>query len=673
MPFGPWPGTTGGGSFPGYGAPGTIEGNSPSAGSEATVLRSDSLPGQNITAEWALPVSNAVPNTRFFALDGTNGNDNNQGWSDISAADAGAVAVKTAARFNQIVPVDGKGRNALLLINAGTYSEWASFASGRYGYNYLVIRATVTNATANSVAFSDSTTDQIMSGGVTATGMNASGYNPIAGATTRSIPCLQVGGGSPGFPAEVPISLPGGCRLRFDSNTSTVALRGFVSTVVKVSGGNTLEIAKLAPAVPGIADVFYLEMPGAIFTHVAAEGQNSDATIMAMVGLQTNGTVSGARGFYLSGGWNAAFCWNSGLGQFEFIRSLQCSLNSVYQYNAGSVDTGGACRSVGSIAVTSCAAFGVAIGTSPYGNGLSFVRTASVELPSSFVSTAGVDLDLTSNVATNESDPDSIGTSPVDAGLGFRAGRIIGPGQFAGLYLGASAFLGEIEFSGMGALPCIKVVKSGGTYFLNGLLSNGTAGGNADVGLDVTLAYGCVFVLTSAPTVTGTVGDVRLGGGQIITWASLFATGMTDSNGNRFISSNSSPLSVVGKFSGLLTQAEGAVFNYLSDSGIGEAIIPGTNQVDPNRYPTSLRLITRLRGCVPLGTPAGGAVTFTLYKNGVATAATCTIAASASAGTKASDLSHPILFLDGDDYDLRVNAGIIPNNIAVSAIVEGPS
>ena len=115
------------------------------------------------------------------------------------------------------------------------------------------------------------------------------------------------------------------------------------------------------------------------------------------------------------------------------------------------------------------------------------------------------------------------------------------------------------------------------------------------------------------------------------------------------------------------------MFSFLGDEGIGEAIVPAANQTDPSRYPTSMRVISRLRACVPLGNSAAvGGTTFTLYKNGVATAMTCNIPASSGAGTKAVDEAHPIVFADGDDFDVRVDSATIAAALAVSATLEGP-
>ena len=94
----------------------------------------------NAIANWPLPVSAAVPNTRWYALDVQTGDDSRAGCSDVSAAAAGQVAVRTAARLNALLLSTGNGRNCVVLVGVGIYNEWLSFASGRYGYNTLVIQ-----------------------------------------------------------------------------------------------------------------------------------------------------------------------------------------------------------------------------------------------------------------------------------------------------------------------------------------------------------------------------------------------------------------------------------------------------------------------------------------------------------------------------------------------------
>ena len=132
-------------------------------------------------------------------------------------------------------------------------------------------------------------------------------------------------------------------------------------------------------------------------------------------------------------------------------------------------------------------------------------------------------------------------------------------------------------------------------------------------------------------------------------------------------------VNIQAKFSGVVVQGEaGATVAYLGDIGNGEAVVPGANQVDPSRYPTSARVIKVLRVCAPLGNASGQTVNVTLYKNDVATTQTIAIPDGTVAGTKFVDNAHAITFADGDDFDLRCDvAAAMAANVAVTAVLEG--
>lgn len=132
---------------------------------------------------------------------------------------------------------------------------------------------------------------------------------------------------------------------------------------------------------------------------------------------------------------------------------------------------------------------------------------------------------------------------------------------------------------------------------------------------------------------------------------------------------------VAAVLSGELVQGEaGAAFTYLANIGNGEAVVPGANAVDPNLFPTSARLIQRLRAVVPEGNASGQAITVKLFKNGAATAQLVTFANGAAAGAEAVDAAHPITFADGDTFDVQVStaAGPMAVSVPVSVILEGP-
>jgi hypothetical protein len=119
---------------------------------------------------------------------------------------------------------------------------------------------------------------------------------------------------------------------------------------------------------------------------------------------------------------------------------------------------------------------------------------------------------------------------------------------------------------------------------------------------------------------------------------------------------------VVKSFSGILINSDspGEIFTFAADIG-GESAVPTTNQVDPILYPIVATTIGVLFGCVPQGAGTDSDLTFTLYKNGVATALTCTIPAASPAGTTAVDNNpaHAVAFGDGDKLDVRVS-GVAP-------------
>jgi len=252
-------------------------------------------------------------------------------------------------------------------------------------------------------------------------------------------------------------------------------------------------------------------------------------------------------------------------------------------------------------------------------------------------------------------------TVDIGATAALGAPRIVGPARLR--IISSQLTLGILAITNAGASAGAISLEGRCIVAFNGVVSG--SAGNTDVGLDLTLARNSVIILTTTPTVTGTAGDIRLAGGQIVTWAQAIATGIQDSAGNRIIGTAGVPPQAITKFSGSVVGAVGAVVSYLADTGPAVA-----NQIVPLRYPTSFRLATRLRATNLVNTSAN-AVTVTLYKNGVATTMVVSIPAASAANTKFVDIAHPILFLDGDDYDLRLDDGAdVAGIVSVSAALE---
>jgi hypothetical protein len=133
---------------------------------------------------------------------------------------------------------------------------------------------------------------------------------------------------------------------------------------------------------------------------------------------------------------------------------------------------------------------------------------------------------------------------------------------------------------------------------------------------------------------------------------------------------------VVAVFSGLLIDSEtpGTVLTFASNRGYEADSGAPNNQVDPIRAAIPATKVGILYGTVPQGSPVASAITFTVYKNGVATALTCTVPAGSPAGTSAVDNNpaHAVAFADSNELDVRVSgvapmAGNVPYSGSVSS------
>lgn len=620
------------------------------------------------------PANWPVANMRVYAIDGAAGNDANKGFADpvsasqadfqTASAAAGAVALQTFAGLAKIFPREGDGRQVCIIIAAGTYVGGLDvFLAGVDGYvdGCPLVRGTSTNATAASVAFSSSDGDRTFIGCVTATGMNAPGYNPTGAATTTSLPCLKVGGAAPGFTPSS-LAIPMGLRIRFDSATATAALQNQCVPVAEITAANTLVPSLPLNAVPGITDVFYLEQPGVICAGYTLDGENlAGPAILVGVptGTQVNGIASTGTVRVSAGLKTFAMCtaaaFQSGGGINAPATAFGSQTSPFYNDPFNTWFCGGGLRVTGNVNYYS----------GNFKQQYSLVSTGTI-----FVQLAAglnyIDGSACSRLLIEKSALGAVLSSFIgsDSDLGASGPFVQGPiiQGTGGVGVNASSLrFGEMKIQGLGAVPAIRVRGCSQIIFTS--VVSGTTG-NTDVGMDLTSARGSTIILNVQPTVTGTAGDVRLAGGQIVTWAQAFATGITDSAGNRIIAVAKGSLSIT-QFAGSVIGAAGAVVSYLADTGPA-----AVNQIVALRRPTSLRLATRLRVTNLVNTSAN-AVTVTLYKNAVPTAMQVSIPAATAANTKFSDTAHPILFLDGDDYDLRMDdAADVAGVVSVSAALE---
>lgn len=633
---------------------------------------------QLVGASWPLGL------TRVYAIDPVSGNDANVGFADAATSSAGDYAVacalagtrakKTIAGLVAIFPRWGAGRIVEVVIANGGVNTQGTFAetlgqllSGVSGYASAspVVRGTGTNTTAGCTKFDGSAADVTYQGCITVTGLNVAGYNPTAGATTVSVPCQLAGGGAAALPAE-PLA-PLGWRIRFDAATATVGLRNQCRQVAQVTGGNTIIPQTAFSAAPGLTDVFYLEQAG-VAVSVAdvvtgCEYASPSNVALGILGVQI--TCIRWTSTITFNNIEARLAMSGGSGFATSGNSAWVALGQTLGHPVlGSVTVGGGFRAEATATTSTFSgsgrvgATGLVIG----GNAYSFSALSALQWGAgSYVSGALTWINCTFPVAFEGSGSPQIGVT---------AGAVRSPRAARLQAINVRGTIGLCAFEGAGANPAIKVTGTCDIAFSGGICS-GTVGNN-DVGLDLTLARGCLITLGSIlPTVTGALGDVRLAGGQIVTWASVAATGVVDGGANKILAASGTgiPSSAPVKFTAALFGGAGAVLSYAADTAPTLLV---ANEIVATRYPTSMRLLGRLRVTVLALSTNTINNTVTLFKNGVATAMTLIIPPATAAFTKFADTTHPILFADGDDFTLQMaNAGADAAAVCkIAAIVE---
>jgi len=341
------------------------------------------------SADWTIDVC------RVYAISNATGSDLFLGYADptttgtaayaIGCAAAGLVAKKTFSGLGAILPREGAGRTAEIVIE-GDVSSYAgdltTLLAGCTGYLSITVRGTGTNTTAGCTAFDGSVADCLYLGATTAPSMNSAGYKPTEGGTTTSVPCTKFDLSAAGFAAEPTVS-GHGYRIRFDANTQTVALRNATSYFCKVTGSTLTLVAALAaaPAAPvaGVGgDVFYIEKAGVTWSGTAAfRGLGGGLLNLAGVGSATTLNIFNANVNSVS------FCQS---GTSMSFSDCVVSLNRSYAHPVHGTITASGSRSGTSLTVNRSfvAAIGITSGTSS-----SFAQCPFVSLGNGCVTGSG--------------------------------------------------------------------------------------------------------------------------------------------------------------------------------------------------------------------------------------------------------------------------------------------
>lgn len=491
--------------------------------------------GQQVGAEWALGV------TRVYAIDSTRPDDSGAGFAtpaSNSAADyrtasvaAGTVAKKTVAGLSAIFPKVGAGRFVEIQINAvGTYSapDLAALLNGVSGYASIVVRGTGTVASAGVTKFDGTQEETSSVGGVTATGLNAPGYNPTSSFTSGQHLVLQkVGGGSPAFTVS---GLPLGVRGRFDVATTTALLQNAARQIGRVNSVDNIFFQTQMPTDAVNTDVLYLEMPGVALTgDFTLNAPGTDGIIL--VGLDVSGIITVSAGRH-----RFVFCKGDSASAHSFSSPTGVVFAQDYTHPVyGSVTVGGGLRVTGSATVSN--------GPVSMNGLVSVLNTTLSRVTGAPLWGAGCACnDLTIN-STWAGATDDATTNP-DIGVSDSTNvesqpYIFGAGSQASFWLdGSSVRIGRMRLeNGNSGLPFFLPSGKCNIEFVGS--SNVTSDASALIGMDLKLATKTEIRVGSAPpALTGVQGDMYLCTGTprvIDTWGHAVSQEIYDLADNHII------------------------------------------------------------------------------------------------------------------------------------------
>lgn len=509
-------------------------------GTQATQLATNTTALGVIAATW--PVTTAgVQQVRCYLIDYDGGNDSNVGYIDGAAGATlvpAGLAIKTWERFFQIFPKLGNGRWAVVLWKAraaaATYLKQdgvtadSILTGGISGYAYLRV--------SGSTDLTNSASDQITQGCVQVeTGPNGDGSFTVGAASTTTLLNLNAGSIS-AEPASTQY------RIRFSPTTVTVALRNQCRLVTaNTTGSLTLgSAASTTPATGGAGDQFFIERPGCVvdkidWAHGVPQSTTFGLFFNYLTGVRTASTTSsafkvsaastGLSFVECSGATNTAVFVASDTFNFSVRDTfnteaaaaitlgmglrLNCqgNVNRVYAQNITCL---GAMRAATSFSWAFCTYTNGGVGPRSY-----FANAPTFNLCGT---PGGANLGETSGFILGD-------TSATNA-----APRVVS-GQIAVNQSSVGIRRVDVTNNTNGA---IKLTGMGCTLVVDGC--TGTSG-NTDVGIDMSAAVGCTLIAgrSSANTISGTAGDIRLAGTAITTHAALTLVGHDDNAGNKYL------------------------------------------------------------------------------------------------------------------------------------------
>lgn len=498
-----------------------------------------------ISAEWN--------GTRYFAVDYDGGSDDAVGFSDVSMADSGTKALKTIEELLTRVPRNGNGQKVVIAIKTraagATYLKKDGITPDRllidgfYGYLFFLVRGTNTVATASAVAFANDTADKIALGAQIVAGTNATGYNP----TTFAVDTFDVqlaGGGAAALPAEPALI---GKRIRFDSATTTVALRNFTA-MIHANDTDTITVSNNLPSSPVITDVFYIEESGVAIQSLSVASTTPNVAVISSLGTQ-GFQIAGIR-LTGTGGANRSVIFGTTICQLSFIDSVNAEFTAfsvlnytdvrftrTYNDETGAIIiTGVGARANGGInssrgiqlSVTSSALVGTGVGR------VQALNILNINLGDGSYFFNGV---LYQGGGTGTSAVGSITANLIGRGISTtsRRLRILAPLGAPSTCLNVSLSHCQIygvDITGSGASSMILLRGVGESWSINDVVGST---GNTGSGLDLTFAKDCQITMgtLAVNTFTAAAGQDIIGSGSVFyVHADYLRCDLKDDSGN---------------------------------------------------------------------------------------------------------------------------------------------
>lgn len=522
------------------------------------VIRSGTtLVGSPLIATWT--------GTRFFAVDYDAGSDANLGYSDVDLATAGTVAIKTLERLREILPRHGRGQKAVIAVAAraggAVYRNVADTADdelrlmGIVGYSQLLVRGTGTVATAGATKFANDAADKIALGAQIFAGTNAAGYNPVAPLSTSVITCQLNGGGAPALAAEPSLI---GKRIRFDSATTTVALRN-ICRMIWANTTDTITVESNLPATPATGDIFYIEEPAVsvdrIQVHAFQGSQQARLPSFAFNGLTIAGfrmpnTTAGFVPFAarsIDAGFQVSFCdaYTPGFSSCTWGHIAAPTVSATYTdetETSRAVGVGMSCNAWGGT-ITNTASLVMSACACRAGRWqiLNVTGGLNVGAGSAFLG-AGL---LFQNCRGSGGTQNTIGGNTVGNAASSTIRRLRLTGGFSTACLSitnSDVFLRGIDIQNVGAISMIEQRGVNTILVINDVVGST---GNTGVGLDLSLSRDTRALMgqLNANTFTATAGqDIQLAGSVFHVHADYALTDLMDRFGNKVQGSTSTKL-----------------------------------------------------------------------------------------------------------------------------------